>query len=327
MVSGKGYLYANSGNVTLIFNGTPYSGNGEVTLTKTNGYTFSGWNLIGNPFSTTATLNKPFYRMNSGGTALTAQVEANNSVAAMEGVFVQASTDNETATFTQANNSKGGEKDTVPVLTFNLIRNRGEAIDNAIVRFDGGQTLEKFSFREGSTKLYLPQEGKDYAIVSVGRDVPWHVSTMPLNFKASENGTYTITVNVEGLELEYLHLIDNHTGSDVDLLVSNDGDAKHCVSTYTFTAKTTDYESRFKLVFSTNGENDPSTGTGAFAFVSNGNIIVNGEGVLQIVDMTGRVILCRDAARHVSTTGMTSGVYVLRLVNGNDVKTQKIVVE
>ena len=347
LVSGKGYLYANSGNVTLIFNGTPYSGNGQVTLTKTNGYDFSGWNLIGNPFGTAATLNKPFYRMNSGGTALTAQVEANNSVAAMEGVFVQASTNNETASFTPVNNSKGGEKSAVAALNISLsklievkvpepvegpIQNNGVstsstalAFDNAIVRFDGGQTLEKYSFRKGSTKIYIPQDGTDYAIVSVGRDGVHTVSTeMPLNFKASENGTYTITVNTDHVEMSYLHLIDNMTGADVDLLAPNGGDARPSVSTYTFTAKTTDYESRFKLVFAVGS----STGSDTFAFFCNGNIIINGEGTLQVIDMTGRIVLSIGGhTRCVPTTGMTAGVYVLRLINGDNVRTQKIVVE
>ena len=66
---------------------------------------------------------------------------------------------------------------------------------------------------------------------------------------------------------------------------------------------------------------------GNFAYFSDGNIIVDGEGVLQIVDVMGRVIVCRDAARHVSTTGMTPGIYVLRLINGNNVKTQKIIIQ
>jgi hypothetical protein len=96
-------------------------------------------------------------------------------------------------------------------------------------------------------------------------------------------------------------------------------------ASYTFTAKTTDYESRFKLVFSTvcgdaDGDND------SFAFISNGNIIVNGTGTLQVIDVMGRVVRCTDVVRNVSTHGMTPGVYVLRLVNGNDVKTQKMVV-
>ncbi len=325
--SGIGYLYANSGNVTLEFTGVPYSGNGQVTLTKADGFEFSGWNLIGNPFSTAATLDKPFYRMNESGSALSAQIEANNSVAAMEGVFVQASTNNETATFTQVNNSKGGEKKDVPMLNINLSHNQGEVIDNTILRFDGGHTLEKFSFREGSTKIYIPQDGTDYAIATSNGQ-----GEMPVNFKAAENGTYTLTIsttfNSKLSTLNYLHLIDNLMGADVDLLVPNGGDARSCVSTYTFTAKTTDYESRFRLVFSicedANGDNE------AFAFISNGNIIVNGEGTLQIIDILGRQLSSQEIHSTFSiqhSTFPTSGVYVLRLINGDDVRTQKMVIE
>ena len=93
----------------------------------------------------------------------------------------------------------------------------------------------------------------------------------------------------------------------------------------TFTAKTTDYASRFRLVFSICG--DANGDNGAFAFIGNGNIIVNGEGTLQVIDMTGRVVHSGDARHGVSTTGLASGVYVLRLVNGNDVRTQKIVID
>ena len=42
--------------------------------------------------------------------------------------------------------------------------------------------------------------------------------------------------------------------------------------------------------------------------------------------MTGRIVLSGDAINRVSTSGMTPGVYVLRLINGNDVKTQKMVI-
>ena len=327
--SGQGYLYANSGNVTLTFTGVPYDGNGEVTLTKADDFEFSGWNLIGNPYTTAATLDKPFYRMNGSGSALSAQVEANSSVAAMEGVFVQASTNNETATFTPQQSPAKGGHNTVPILNIDLARNQGEAIDNAIVRFDGGQTLGKYMLHKDDSKIYFLQDGEDYAIANAN-----NTGKMPLNFKASENGTYTLTVNAEGLELDYLHLIDNLTGADIDLLAANGGDAMKCkfdgvnrVSTYTFTAKTTDYESRFKLVFSANGEDGPSTGSGTFAFFSNGNIIINGTGTLQVIDMLGRVIVCRDARPCISTQGMTAGVYVLRLIDKDKVRTQKIVVE
>ena len=287
----------------------------------------SGWNLVGNPFAVGATLSQPFYRMNPEGTALSAQVEAGNTVEAMEGVFVQANEDSQTVTFTAQ--TRGGEQAAIAQANIMVGGDNGAVIDNAIIRFDGGQTLEKFSFREGSTKIYIPQDGTDYAIATSNGQ-----GEMPLNFKAEENGTYTISVDVDNVEMGYLHLIDNMTGADVDLLAANGGDARHGdainrVSTYTFSAKTTDYESRFRLVFSicedANGDNE------AFAFIdASGNIIVNGEGMLQVIDMTGRVLYTAEANsafRIQHSAFPTPGVYVLRLINGDDVRTQKIVVE
>jgi len=83
--------------------------------------------------------------------------------------------------------------------------------------------------------------------------------------------------------------------------------------------KTTDYESRFKLVFATNNQGGASTGSAAFAFISNVNII--------ITDVLGRVVREGDAMNSVSTGGFVPGVYVLRFINGNDVKTQKMVIQ
>ena len=117
------------------------------------------------------------------------------------------------------------------------------------------------------------------------------------------------------------------TGADVDLLALRQAQGP---ASYTFEAKTTDYESRFKLVFSAKNGDGPSTGSGAFAFISNGNIIIpnaSTDAVLQVVDATGRIIVSGDAKHCVSTSGMTPGVYVLRLMEGKDVKTQKIIVK
>jgi hypothetical protein len=94
--------------------------------------------------------------------------------------------------------------------------------------------------------------------------------------------------------------------------------------------KTTDYESRFKLVFATNNQGGASTGSAAFAFISNGNIIITADvadATLQIMDVLGRVVREGDAMNSVSTGGFVPGVYVLRLINGNDVKTQKMVIQ
>jgi len=41
----------------------------------------------------------------------------------------------------------------------------------------------------------------------------------------------------------------------------------------------------------------------------------------------GRIIVCSDGMHTISTNEMTPGVYVLRLINGENVMTQKIVIE
>ena len=41
----------------------------------------------------------------------------------------------------------------------------------------------------------------------------------------------------------------------------------------------------------------------------------------------GRIVMQEENATRVTTSGMTPGVYVLRLLNGDTIKTQKIVVK
>ena len=302
LAPGKGYLYANSEDVTLVFPGTPYHGDGRVTLSKTTGAEWEGWNLVGNPFNEIAYIDdgRPFYTMNPTGSEII--VTTSNSIEAMEGLFVIADYDGETMTFTTeqpANNDKS--------LTLNLFKGRG-VIDRAIISFGEGRTLPKFQINRNSTKVYIHRDNKDYAVINAEAQ-----GELPVSFKAEENGTYTLSLSSDKVSFDYLHLIDNLTGADVDLLVN---------PSYTFEAKNTDYASRFKLVFvcgDANGDND-------FAFISNGDIIVNGEGTLQVIDVMGRIVLSGDAINRVSTSGMTPGVYVFRLINGDDVKTQKIVV-
>ena len=98
---------------------------------------------------------------------------------------------------------------------------------------------------------------------------------------------------------------------------------------YTFTAKTTDYASRFRLVFS-GSANGPSADGQPIAYYADGEIrlLADARGAsLQVMDMLGRVVrVFTDAARNISTTGMPAGVYVLRLIDGDNVKTQKVIV-
>ena len=315
----KGYLYANSGNVTLNMTGTLRPSDEAVTINGLSheSSTLTGFNLVGNPFACKATIDRPCYTLSGNAINPTANAANTYQIAPGEGVMVQADDNNESVTFTRVEpEAQSNQPDNRSLqIALTQANTRGaEQIDNAIVSFKEGERLEKFVFNNDNAKLYIPQDGKDYAITFAEK-----MGEMPLNFEATEDGAYTISVNPENVEMNYMHLIDNMIGVDVDLLAT---------PSYTFEGKTTDYASRFKLVFSTNGEDGPSTGSGTFAFIdASGNIIVNGEGVLQIVDVIGRIIVCRDGVQTVPTAEMTPGVYVLRLIDGNDIRAQKIVIK
>ena len=297
LVPGQGYLYANQDDVTLTFTGTQLAGISDVTLSYVEGKPLAGWNLIGNPLPNETHIDRPFYAID--GDVLAPQA-GSTQINVMEGVFVYTEIDEDVVTF-----QEGSAKSSSMALN---LTSGNSLVDRAIVNFDNDRNLPKFQLNENSTKLYIPQDNKDFAVVySEGQ------GEMPVNFKAQANGSYTLSFASENTDFSYLHLIDNRTGNDVDLLKDN---------TYTFDANTTDYASRFKLVFATGNSNSDD-----FAFVSDGNIIVNGQGTVQIFDVTGRLVNSADATRSITTNGMAAGVYMLQLTNGDNVKTQKIVVK
>ena len=328
LTADQAYLYARANNATLNFSTyenrlfVPTSEEQLITVTRnTNEAEFAGWNLIPNPFTCNAYLasGRDFWRMNATGDAIVLATDENggNVIKPCEGIFVVVAAENDPdpfilwgetvpdcaqIRFTTTESASSGSKGLLDI----TVKHNGRVADVARVRFGEGDRTNKLVLDETATRISIMQDGKDYSVVHNEAQ-----GEMPVSFKAKANGTYTISVNPEDVEVNYLHLIDNLTGNEVDMLATPN---------YTFEAKTTDYASRFKLVFATeNNETDDN-----FAYISNGNIIVNGEGTLQVMDMTGRIV--RDGACTVSTSGMAPAVYVLRLINGNDVKTQKIII-
>jgi len=324
---GKGYLYANSNNVTLTFTGTPYNGDGKVTLAKTDNVDWSGWNLVGNPFGQTAYITKAFYTMNEAGSEVISGT--GNSVEAMEGIFVIANTDGEEMTFS-ASRTEGQNQQLVVNVTQNsgastLRQAQGSAaIDRAIIRFGETNVLPKFQLNPSHTKVYIPHDGKDYAIVRSSAQ-----GELPLNFKAEKNGTYTLSFSNEEVTFNYLHLIDNLTGADVDLLAGTSTlQQVQGSATYTFEAKTADYASRFRLVFNSSNANE-AVCEPSFAYFNGSNWTISnmGEATLQVIDVMGRVLSNETISGNTEINiNQPAGVYMLRLVSGDNVKVQKVVV-
>ncbi len=311
-----GYLYANDEGTTLKFLGELQPSNEDVTIGDLSheASTLTSFNLVGNPFACNATIDLPAFVIS--GRSVVAYTEGMKTLGPCEGVMVQADAMNGSVTFTKVNPTESASQpNQMQITVAQQSMSKGAEYDNVIINFKDGNRLEKFDLGTDAAKVYIPVDGKDYAIITSEK-----TGELPLNFKAMRNGEYTISVNPEGVDLDYLHLIDNLTGADMDLLTS---------PTYTFTAKTTDYSSRFRLVFSVSGNADDDDAT--FAFFSNGNIIIIGAeagATLQIVDMQGRVVVsCGGHTQCVPTSGMAKGVYVLRLIEMENVRTQKMVIE
>ena len=319
LVNGQGYLYASKEDKELNFTGvfnTASTKTVDLVYDNDNDVQLKGWNLVGNPFPAPAYVNRPFYKMNAQGTGIVAVNDYENApIDACTGIMVQAETTGESIKFGLSAPVTASNQGSVHIaLSQTEANTRGASacMDNAIVSFNEGNELGKFYFGSQCANIYIPQGEEEYAIAFSDKQ-----GEMPLNFKANEDGSYTLTVNHEGVEMAYLHLIDNMTGADIDLLAT---------SAYTFTAKTTDYESRFRLVFSANSN---ETESDSFAFFSNGSWVIGNEGeaTLQVIDLTGRILSNERINGSVSKDiNAVSGIYMLRLVNGENVKTQKIVV-
>jgi hypothetical protein len=317
LTPGKGYLYAHSTDVELTFTGMPYEGDGKVALDYVEGVNLTGWNLIGNPYNEDYGImignesgysETNFYVMNANGDDF--ELAERSVVHPMEGVLVEATAAGQFALFSNETGAWGG--DPIKKLNIRVSDENGKG-DFARIRFGEGNNLEKFMLNPENTKIYFPVDGEEYAVVYAD-----NMGEMPLNFSAAADGTYTLNINPEDMEMEYLHLIDNMTGMDVDLLANPD---------YSFEATTNDNAARFTLVFADlTGIEENSDN---FAFFSNGNVIVSNEGnaMLQVVDMTGRIVKSENINGTTSVSVEAApGVYMLRLVNGDNMKVQKIVV-
>ena len=317
LAPGQGYLYAHNPGTTLRMDGTLNSGDytATVDLSCANGSAdLKGFNLLGNPvahditFTKSSQVSDGYYYLNHDN----AWTYVNgNSVPVGRGFMVKANAANQTVTFNpQSKRGETFEEDQYLCLSV------GD--EKAYVKLNEGVNMPLLDMRGHHSGLYLQSNHQPY-IMRVRDDA----ETLDLCYEAHDNGTQTLTVDTQGLKLDYLHLVDNLTGADVDLLALRQAQGP---ASYTFETRTTDYANRFKLVFVCG---DAKVDNEAFAYYADGEIRLTEScqgASLQIVDMMGRVVFVGDVSGNVSTKGMTPGVYVLHLVSANGVRVQKMVV-
>lgn len=244
--NGIGYLYANSEeNASLVFTGTT---NGSISkefgLDYDANVYLAGWNLVGNPYPCEVYANTSYYTLNDDGSAIEPNpVSSSVAIPACTGIMVKAEAVGESVVFSKTAPETSTNKGVLQIVlnlsmteSVEISTGTTALIDKVIVSFNQGDELSKFVFSKDNAKLYIPKGNEDYAIACVDKQ-----GEIPLNFEAKENGNYTISVTPESVKMNYLHLVDNITGTDIDLLVTPN---------YTFQANRTESPSRFRLVFS-----------------------------------------------------------------------------
>ena len=320
----KGYLYWNSTGAELAFPGEMNYGNVSVPLTKTAAEPadeLAGFNLIGNPYphniykgAGTAIENSVaegyelatgFYTLSNSGEWV-AGTDNTTAIKPAQGILVQAT---KAGTLTIQDKTASAAKANNDNIKFNVANSQFEDVTYALFMDEIG--LTKINHRnDQAPMIYIPQDGENYAIATMGDDT----ETFGLNFKAMTTGMYTMSVKADGM-FSYLHVIDRLTGEDIDMLV----DGK-----YEFIGSPRDNEARFivKLSYNANGFNNDE-----FIYQNGDELIVNGEGELQVYDVMGRYVACYNVNgnKRISAEQFSNAVYIFRLV-GSDVKTQKIVV-
>lgn len=309
-----GYLYANSSDQTLLFSGTLLPSENDFTINSLShqANVLNGFNLVGNPFACQAYINQDFYILDNDKVIL--NETQNYPIKPCEAVFVKATEESNSVTFSKSIPLKSNNS-----IDLSVSGNRGNNIDRVRIRFDEGCAMEKFTLNENLTQLYIPQDGNHFSVVSASPTV----NEMPVSFKAAKNGTYTITINTENLNVNYLHLVDNLTGADVDLL---DTAVSTGSASFTFDAKTDDYASRFKIVFNNTGNSQNGDN---FAFQSGKRLIIpniGNDSEMQIFDVMGRNIMTKPCyGSFDEEIYLKSGIYTILLQSESDTQVQKIV--
>ena len=318
MMLGRGYIYRNGNKVRHSYNGYTNVGTVNYQLSCVADNVLKGFNLVGNPYPHSIAkgsgkaventyLATGYYVLTDDGRWQSctdgAEIKVN------QGILVQATdgSHNKDLVFNDI-------VYTAPSRAINdnieFTISNSEYEDVAYATFEKGVGLTKISHRNPEAPMvYINQNNKDFAIATMSADV----TSFNLNFEAKTTGHYTLSVKTQG-EYCYLHLIDKLAGTDIDLLQEEE---------YTFIGSPSDSEARFIVCLGPSTGSGTDSGTDVFAYQSGNDIIVEGDGELQIFDVMGRLV----STQHVTGVKVVekpsqTGVYILRMEG----MTQKIVV-
>lgn len=317
--NGQGYLYrTESTSESLGFNGTLNTGDIDYALSYTEkDDNQTGFNLIGNPYNHVIYkgvaipndyLKEGYCVMTSNGTWKYKNDDEAIPVGAA--VMVQAIS-GETIQIEDTDEAPEA-KEEYDNIWFKV--NNSQFEDVACINFKEGRRFNKIEhYNVNAPMLYVRYDDKSFASVDIDEDI----DEITLAFDAKKTGEYTLSFDVNG-QFDYLHLIDRMTGTDIDMLVEE---------SYSFVATSNDNTERFIVRFSYSEEPivGSDEGSKTFAWQNGSEVIVNGEGILEIYEFEGRLVVKTKIHGMGVVRNLRKGIYIIRVID-NKVQKQKIVI-
>ena len=364
LIVGRGYMASITTETFLQSHGTLNADDQSIMLTK-NGKYLTGWNLVGNPYhgyldfdlvaanaQNASVLSKkddhPFYVIydadeydNDSGDAGSAfryypatcskgGDYADRYLHPHQGFYVKTETGGylnftedmlATRKMMADNEEESHFRDLqlrYPLVNLYLSSEKGCA-DITVIEFErpewGGASKLK-ELRVGDGLFYAQHGDRHYAALFAKAGT----ERVPLWFEAKDDDVFTIKWNTANGDFQSMYLVDNLTGVQYDMIAHD---------SYTFEGHVGDYPSRFYIIFRvTDVEEYEDENNHSFAFFDGTQWLVTGDGVLDFIDLNGRILsqMRVNGQQRLSLPDVASGMYLFRLTNGKETKIQKVIV-
>lgn len=364
LLGGQGYkTWASSGttgDATIEFNGTLNTGDFSPSLTLTEGFSETGWNLIGNDFPSAidwGTENDPnpdFVKSNIDGTIYfwtgsqyaTYNPSGNGLgtnggtryIASMQGFFVHANSSNPELTIPQSSRLHHPQsfregKSSFPGISLTV---KSEEYSDEVVVIPNPNSSQGFDSQTDAYKLSGIAEAPKFYCLSEGKNLA--VNHMPytdykidayLGLEPGSSGIHSI--ETQGMDLFSSSVVITLEDISEDLII----DLKaHPI--YTFAAGVNDDDSRFILHInaSNTGMEEMDQPKEYLAYTTNGVLIIENilgnsmQGEMKVYDAIGETIFQQNLNGDIRQSfhiDWTTGVYIIEINDQNKTQIIKLI--
>ena len=327
-VNGKGYLVAFQSTVTKNFTGTLNYESVSVTgLSKTDATGYSGWNLVGNPFSCAIQWGLGTWNLNNvdeniqiwneASASYTIVSDGNDIIPALNGFMVHASVNGASLTIPTASRVHDntswykGELVYENGVVLKAVDPEGSTAQESIIRFNpeatsGYDTRYDSYFLSGyAPQFYSVSNAENYALNTLPEQAENLV--IPMGFVKNGSTHFSIELEENGMGVG-VYLYDRITGLTHKL---NDG-------AYAFSSDEQDTHERFEIRFSPVGVDEVVSIPQPKVWYANNKLYVAGGAPntqLAVYDLQGRLMVTwkLNAGDNNFILNLPAGIYLARI--------------